>query len=509
MRIATLLVILAILFFVTTALRSDAIGPAEEMRIETSVVRVYTIYPCETRAGSGFLYPDVTHVVTALHVVGDCNSIRVSLAQNNGPNEWQVERLAQTSKIMKSADLALLSVSGQVPAGHHPLPLDTVCPTIRAGANVAGCMTEDHFALVGYEELTPSSAELIGECCARATLQDILAIKEQNDLRSLGFPALSLKILSFASPILHGDSGAPILGQDGKVLGIADGGFGEPGLEYRGWGIPSALIAKLPKSAEQVGPELAKLPGEFRADSSSTPLAGRLKVLVNWHGIDIPAVKQNGAVFIEVARGGSVDPNVRKLFSLLDGVITYDASTREIETWKPFSQGALFVGRPQIIENGESRPLDRPPLAYHDIILSPLRPIAEISGAYFDWQGDQVNVRYISGGAATFQYAFTPVDDSQQHLLRATNWDTWIETGPGGATKTWSAVGGKNTTRSINGLDGFVLSTTGLWLFVPFRPSVANPSNEWLYFSTVADSGPWQPFTKITRRWTCHDLQIC
>ena len=50
-----------------------------------------------------------------------------------------------------------------------------------------------------------------------------------------------------------------------------------------------------------------------------------------------------------------------------------------------------------VIINGESRPLDVPPMIYHGVVLVPVRVISESMGAYVQWVPDRrlVVVRYI------------------------------------------------------------------------------------------------------------------
>ena len=57
----------------------------------------------------------------------------------------------------------------------------------------------------------------------------------------------------------------------------------------------------------------------------------------------------------------------------------------------------VTVGKPEVIINGESRPLDVPPILYHGDVLVPVRVISEGMGAYVQWVPDRrlVVVRYI------------------------------------------------------------------------------------------------------------------
>ena len=57
----------------------------------------------------------------------------------------------------------------------------------------------------------------------------------------------------------------------------------------------------------------------------------------------------------------------------------------------------MTVGKPEVLINGESRPLDVPPMIYQGNVLVPVRVISEGMGAYVLWVPDKhlVVVRYI------------------------------------------------------------------------------------------------------------------
>ena len=52
---------------------------------------------------------------------------------------------------------------------------------------------------------------------------------------------------------------------------------------------------------------------------------------------------------------------------------------------KPGSDIKLTVGKPEVIINGESRPLDVPPEIYKGVVVAPVRVISEAMGAYVLW----------------------------------------------------------------------------------------------------------------------------
>ncbi len=64
---------------------------------------------------------------------------------------------------------------------------------------------------------------------------------------------------------------------------------------------------------------------------------------------------------------------------------------------KPGAEVRVTVGKPEVIINGESRPLDVPPIVYQGDVLVPVRVISEGMGAYVQWVPDRrlVVVRYV------------------------------------------------------------------------------------------------------------------
>ena len=50
----------------------------------------------------------------------------------------------------------------------------------------------------------------------------------------------------------------------------------------------------------------------------------------------------------------------------------------------------MTVGKPEVVINGESRPLDVPPMVYQGVVVVPVRVISEGMGAYVQWVPDRV-----------------------------------------------------------------------------------------------------------------------
>jgi hypothetical protein len=85
------------------------------------------------------------------------------------------------------------------------------------------------------------------------------------------------------------------------------------------------------------------------------------------------------------------------MFEQMGGTVSYDSSTKTATVSKPGAQVVVTVGKPEVIINGESRPLDVPPIIYQGVVLVPVRVISEGMGGYVQWVPDRhiVVVRYI------------------------------------------------------------------------------------------------------------------
>jgi hypothetical protein len=86
------------------------------------------------------------------------------------------------------------------------------------------------------------------------------------------------------------------------------------------------------------------------------------------------------------------------MFEQMGATVSYDAGTKTATITKPGAEVQVTVGRPEVLVNGQSHPLDVPPMVYQGNVLVPVRVISEGMGAYVQWVPDQhvVVVRYIT-----------------------------------------------------------------------------------------------------------------
>jgi hypothetical protein len=129
-----------------------------------------------------------------------------------------------------------------------------------------------------------------------------------------------------------------------------------------------------------------------------SPPSGQYPILFNDHHVYAkPDILKQGRVLAALVRGGTLLIPLRSMFEQMGATVSYDAGSKTVTVSKAGAEVKVTVGKPEVIINGESRPLDVPPIIYQGIILVPVRVISEGMGAYVQWVPDRriVVVRYI------------------------------------------------------------------------------------------------------------------
>ncbi|HET9030655.1 MAG TPA: copper amine oxidase N-terminal domain-containing protein [Candidatus Aquilonibacter sp.] len=138
--------------------------------------------------------------------------------------------------------------------------------------------------------------------------------------------------------------------------------------------------------------------GSAPAANFGSPPSGQIPILFNDHHVySKPDVLKQGRVLAALVRGGTVLIPLRSMFEQMGATVSYNAGTKTVTVSKPGSEVRVTVGRPEVVINGETRPLDVPPMMYHGSVLVPVRVISEGMGAYVQWVPDKqvVVVRYL------------------------------------------------------------------------------------------------------------------
>lgn len=134
------------------------------------------------------------------------------------------------------------------------------------------------------------------------------------------------------------------------------------------------------------------------APDFGSPPSGQIPILYNDHHVySKPDVLKQGRVLSALVKGGTLLIPLRSMFEQMGATVSYDAASKTVDVTKPGADVKVTVGQPEVVINGESRPLDVPPIMYQGNVLVPIRVISEGMGAYVLWVADKqlVVVRYI------------------------------------------------------------------------------------------------------------------
>ncbi len=179
------------------------------------------------RTGTGFNWRSPDLVVTAWHVVSDCNSIQVHSGTTK--NSYS----AQIQSVLLSRDLALLKLSTPLPQTYN----------LRAAA--ASPDVSEELVILGYPENVPSlRSNSLHAAYGGRTLREAIPNGVSRELQNSGFLSPDTKILNIDGHLLPGHSGAPILNSAGDVVAVADGGL-EGGTVGVSWALPVGYITEL------------------------------------------------------------------------------------------------------------------------------------------------------------------------------------------------------------------------------------------------------------------------
>ena len=110
-----------------------------------------------------------------------------------------------------------------------------------------------------------------------------------------------------------------------------------------------------------------------------------------------PDVLRKGRVLAALAKDGTIFVPLRSMFEQMGAAVSYDPDSKIATVSKPGAQIVVTVGKAEVVINGETRPLDVPPIVYNGVVMVPIRVISETMGAYVQWVPDRhlVVVRYV------------------------------------------------------------------------------------------------------------------
>ncbi|MDU9006832.1 S1 family peptidase [Sedimentitalea todarodis] len=204
------------------------IGAAADADRETaisSLVRIRCTFDDGSEmAATGFAWNDKMHVVTALHAVAGCEE-RLVKKENGKLTTADIESVSLV------ADLAYLKLNNDI--GLQPAEVVSELTTTRG----------DYFTW-GYPHgiLESFGAQTHFASGQKGGLTTLLALRGVEQLEGLfkgqHYPRKDTSILRVTSTLQPGQSGAPIINDQGLVVAIADGGL-LGGFKGINWSIPA------------------------------------------------------------------------------------------------------------------------------------------------------------------------------------------------------------------------------------------------------------------------------
>ncbi len=244
---------------------------------QNSVVKITTNFSVRDKAtgrlnpgigtATGFCWKDPMYVVTALHSVAGVD--RITVSRHDGR-----QTLATIFSVLLEADLALLKLHSDLAL--VPLHLKSVDPNIA-----------ENFIIWGYPhavfKMQDHEVRLSRSLDARPILDHIIPSQLKHELQKQTYPSLQANILKISSIIQPGQSGAPLLTPDGKVVGIADGGL-RGGTALINWAMPAEIyVPRLAESADPI-PRVRSIQSSMFS-SSTTIVSGSGPVQKNYKAI--------------------------------------------------------------------------------------------------------------------------------------------------------------------------------------------------------------------------------
>ena len=254
------IIIVALLFFLSPAVDAAPSGKVLQ-RVSQSLVKIET----GSTSASGFIWKDSSHAVTSLHVVDGQNRITANYVNADG--NIVASSRAVVEKVLKESDLVLLRL--QNPQNRTPLSINPSSPTVKQSLDALGFPLN----IAGYSS-TEVKVRFGGN-----QLRSILPPKVLKKIRD--YPSTTIQILNLEGNLVPGLSGAPIIDNDGKVVGIVDGGL-ENGAIGISWGIPASHLQRLAQSTVTSLPRTAGIPelfaADLKADVGQTQIVGKIRL---------------------------------------------------------------------------------------------------------------------------------------------------------------------------------------------------------------------------------------
>ncbi|MDQ6931765.1 MAG: copper amine oxidase N-terminal domain-containing protein [Candidatus Eremiobacteraeota bacterium] len=163
---------------------------------------------------------------------------------------------------------------------------------------------------------------------------------------------------------------------------------------------PTAVLLSIAFISFTLAPAFGAVGNTPPSASSSfgRPPSGEIPILYNDHTVYAkPDILKQRRVLAAFIKNHQIYVPLRSMFEQMGAIVTASADGKRFTATKPGSTVSVALGSDVVTVNGETRPLDVPPILYRGVVLVPVRVISEALGAYVLWVPSKrvVVVRYI------------------------------------------------------------------------------------------------------------------
>lgn len=126
--------------------------------------------------------------------------------------------------------------------------------------------------------------------------------------------------------------------------------------------------------------------------------SGQIPILYNDHTVYAkPDTLKAGRVLAALVKDGQIYVPLQSMFEAMGASVSVSTDGNTYSVTRGDTSASVTLGKNEIVVNGNTRPLDVPPMMYHGVVLVPVRVLSEALGAYVEWVPSRqiVVVRYI------------------------------------------------------------------------------------------------------------------
>ncbi len=134
------------------------------------------------------------------------------------------------------------------------------------------------------------------------------------------------------------------------------------------------------------------------APNFGTPPSGQIPILYNDHTVYAkPDTLKQGRVLAALVKDGQIYVPLQSMFEAMGATVAVSTGGNTYTVTRGATSASVTLGKNEIVVNGDTRPLDVPPIMYQGVVLVPVRVLSEALGAYVEWVPTRqlVVVRYI------------------------------------------------------------------------------------------------------------------